>query len=696
VAKFDVDVEGVTYEVDAPDERTAWRWAKATHAKAPQAPDNPTSSKNLIGAAFEPLAHLATGAVAAPVAGLAGLAASAANAAGIAVDPAAVVKGVGGAMTYQPRTTGGKNATEAITYPLQKIAEAGQHVGDKTMDLTGSPGLAAQASTVVQALPMALGLRYAPSGKAATPGLDAALQAPGRVASAVAKPVKNLVEQALPGGAERVAGRAANDLAGTRREQVIEALLAAEEIVPGSKPTAGQAATKAGAYEFSALQRLSEQRKPSEYGAIADAQEAARVAALRTIAQTPEKLAQAKADRSANANEAYGAIRDRKVDPRSDVELMEAAIRDRVASKAAALQEEGKFATFAAQNETRAQSFVPVPGMPRVAGRVTEFPQRAAEGAAAAKDAGTIRAQRFREETYLRDTMDLLKETVGLSDKSLAPLLERPSMRAAVEDAIKSARETGSYFPSKPGDKFSVENLQRIKMALDDVTKDPATFGLRATEAKEIGGTRDAFVSWLSNKVPEWRDARQQYAAESKPINQMEVGQYLEQKLRNPLDTAERGPAFAQAVRDAPSTIKKSTGQPRYNDLGEVLSPQQMSVVDALSRDLQRNSAYAQQARDGMVAAKEKLGITVNPEKPMGFTSQAANVVKALLDRAQGKAGEKALNIIAERMQDPGAMAELMNAATPKQRQQIVELLAARNRTATTAGVGGAQFQEAQ
>lgn len=36
MAKFDVDIGGATYEVDAPDERTAWKWANATHAKGPK------------------------------------------------------------------------------------------------------------------------------------------------------------------------------------------------------------------------------------------------------------------------------------------------------------------------------------------------------------------------------------------------------------------------------------------------------------------------------------------------------------------------------------------------------------------------------------------------------------------------------------------------------------------------------------
>jgi len=43
MAIFDVDVEGVTYEVKAPDEATAWKWAKATHLSEKK--DAPKPSK---------------------------------------------------------------------------------------------------------------------------------------------------------------------------------------------------------------------------------------------------------------------------------------------------------------------------------------------------------------------------------------------------------------------------------------------------------------------------------------------------------------------------------------------------------------------------------------------------------------------------------------------------------------------------
>lgn len=71
MAKFDVDVGGVTYEVDAPDERTAWKWANATHKKKP---DVETTTADKI-AAFAPV-RFAVGA-AKPILGVAQIAANA-------------------------------------------------------------------------------------------------------------------------------------------------------------------------------------------------------------------------------------------------------------------------------------------------------------------------------------------------------------------------------------------------------------------------------------------------------------------------------------------------------------------------------------------------------------------------------------------------------------------------------------------
>lgn len=111
---------------------------------------------------LETAGNLATQAIAMPVAGLAGLGAAATKALGITdTEPADVVHGVAGAMTYQPQTESGQHLTNAAIYPFEKLQQAGQYVGGKTLDATGSPVLATVADTAVNVLPMALPMKAA-------------------------------------------------------------------------------------------------------------------------------------------------------------------------------------------------------------------------------------------------------------------------------------------------------------------------------------------------------------------------------------------------------------------------------------------------------------------------------------------------------------------------------------------------------
>ena len=79
----------------------------------------------------------------------------------------------------------------------------------------------------------------------------------------------------------------------------------AGELVPGSFPTAAEAATKAGSAEFAGAQRLAEQRLPTGYQDIATAQESARQAAIQSFGKTPQQLEKAITDRARQAKKLY-------------------------------------------------------------------------------------------------------------------------------------------------------------------------------------------------------------------------------------------------------------------------------------------------------------------------------------------------------------------------------------------------------
>lgn len=118
-------------------------------------------AKDIAGAAIEPMVEMATGAIGSAVGGYAGLASAATHAAGLTKEePAETVSRVKNALTYQPRTEGGKNASAAINYIPGKFSEASEWAGGQVTDKLAKAGLpapvAASAGNVVGMGPQVL------------------------------------------------------------------------------------------------------------------------------------------------------------------------------------------------------------------------------------------------------------------------------------------------------------------------------------------------------------------------------------------------------------------------------------------------------------------------------------------------------------------------------------------------------------
>lgn len=117
-----------------------------------------------------------------PVAGIAGLGAAAGRGLGLTdALPGDVVRRVQEALTYQPRTKAGEAVTGVISYPFEKLAQAGDWAGERTAEATGSPGLGAAVNTAIQSAPALLARRggrpsrpatVEPNGVRGTPSVD--------------------------------------------------------------------------------------------------------------------------------------------------------------------------------------------------------------------------------------------------------------------------------------------------------------------------------------------------------------------------------------------------------------------------------------------------------------------------------------------------------------------------------------------
>lgn len=255
-------------------------------------------------------------------------------------------------------------------------------------------------------------------------------------------------------------------------------------------------------------------------------------------------------------------------------------------------------------------------------------------------------------------------------DAKLRTLLDRPSMQVAVERAQKLAAEDGMTWGV---DGYTAADAHYVKMALDDLVQDPATYGIGKVEAGKIGGTRKEFINWLEGQVPEYGAARSAFQARSKPINQMEVGQYLESKLTSALQGEQklRPAAFAGAVEAAPQTIQRAAvGAPRYEKLSDVLTPDQVKIVEDIRKDLARQAFYREQARAARPAgpSAETAGTQLMVEAAGGVTmptllNRVTTVANAIMKRLAGKIDRKLAIELATDMLQPETAALALQAA---------------------------------
>lgn len=137
------------------------------------------------------------------------------------------------------------------------------------------------------------------AGRAAL-GAAAGAAVPGLVG--VARSAKSFAEPLYQGGREAIAGRLLNRVTEGSSPQVVARLRAAQELVPGSAPTAGQVAESGG---IAALERAAAQANPEAYTARAMDQASARMNALRGVAGDDAQMAAAVAARDAASKSLY-------------------------------------------------------------------------------------------------------------------------------------------------------------------------------------------------------------------------------------------------------------------------------------------------------------------------------------------------------------------------------------------------------
>jgi hypothetical protein len=280
-------------------------------------------------------------------------------------------------------------------------------------------------------------------------------------------------------------------------------------------------------------------------------------------------------------------------------------------------------------------------------------------------------------------------------DPVLQDLLQRPIIKAAMARAQTAAENQGrkvsfDVAPNNPYSGMGVPDntsrqitgqaLQDLEMSLDSMPKDPAA-GIAGKEAAIVKGLRSKLLSWMEDANPAFKDARTTYAATSKPLNGMDVGEEILRRATSNTSNLSGDPrmqtnALLGLLRDEPGLIARGTGRKGINALSDVFEPDQLNLLRKVASEADRSAAVASagngpgSATAQRMAAQNVLKQIVGPTGlPSSWAESAlANTVvgKPLNLVYGGVAEPKIQQALAEAVLDP-AKARAFIAAAQKQ-----------------------------
>lgn len=242
--------------------------------------------------------------------------------------------------------------------------------------------------------------------------------------------------------------------------------------------------------------------------------------------------------------------------------------------------------------------------------------------------------------------------------KEVNQLVQTPAIKDAMKQAQINAKNLGIDIKNPKG---SIQGLHQTKLAIDDAIDRLKKPDMSSAEKNKMAGllsAKDRLIGFLENKniSPEYKTARETYAAMSKPINEMDVIQDIANKAINPLNGKMYAGKFAQNLE---------------NIAPNVVSPEKLNALNAIKQDLAR-SQFAENAGRGVgsdTIQKLAYGNMLNqinlPNllRRRGLAETAGNLLARASDVVYGKANKELANQFAQTLLNPQQAASYMEIA---------------------------------
>jgi len=256
--------------------------------------------------------------------------------------------------------------------------------------------------------------------------------------------------------------------------------------------------------------------------------------------------------------------------------------------------------------------------------------QEAARRAAVGEVAQTPEALQAAKKARTAETQPLYEQ--AKADTRMAA--GRKDLNGVLQDIIKSNKANPPLVSMmediQNNVSTNVKQVRDVSSALDHVE------GL-------LNSTNDPFVKSqllkvkdkMMSMIPGMKAADEAFAAASKPVNTMQVGQELAGKLTPFEGSAEQGPSFQRAMAKPADTFEAATGRKLIGSLSDAIGPEATAKLESVQQDIARNAKTQQMAQQGAKAG-DILGAA--EEIPhINVMSRIGTVANKILSAVQGR-----------------------------------------------------------
>jgi hypothetical protein len=257
-------------------------------------------------------------------------------------------------------------------------------------------------------------------------------------------------------------------------------------------------------------------------------------------------------------------------------------------------------------------------------------------------------------------------------------------------------QQLDTILAANPGNAKLVSALNQVKTGLQASTSAQQVSSVLDNLKDLIGSKDNKFIvsnlldvkKTIEQALPGYERAQQVFAAASPPVNQAKVLGAMQDVLKQPLGAGERAGPFMTALgRGESALLKKATGAARYDDLSQVLSPQQMGVVKGVESELKRNAEVVRQTQAGADAMKIILEANQSKFRLPSFLDVKVTVTNQMLDILKDKMSANVLKELEKGFQSAEDFQTLMKKVPASQRLDVLRALGQANLSPTKLNV---------